>query len=363
MSTQFRIVDDGDSPLDARLEIVDEELVLHSRSGNSGGESRNPDYALALRLLLKRLQAAKLRIEAAWVDSSRVQSLPLSERLIFGAGDADVSPEESFTLMTTRMRLVGQHPNTTSHGNSTKRIRIKLAGSPSVQSLIEGLRAVPVNKDVRSRERLPAEKLNTVSAEHVWRAVQQFLGGASQEGFGPSTDYDLIADDGTPLPPKAVFGMAASEAFGFQVLPKHFTAGLGSPCFQVLERSGYRVIPKSAGSGSVAAIELGEFEWTEGRKRLVQHVKKERGNGLARAKKDQFKRTHGGKLFCERCGVDPVALYETEHGEACIEVHHHAVQVKDMGGSHSTKLEDLQCLCANCHRLVHRLLKAESTSE
>lgn len=356
MSTVFRVLADDDSPLDARLEIEDAEVVLHSRSGNSGGSPRNPDYASTLRLLLRRFAAADLAIETAWVDSNRVQNVPHSERVIFSAADSNVTPDDSFTLMATRMRLVGQASNTTSHGNSTKRIRIRLAGSPPAQTIIETVRAVPFSNDSRSRERLPAEKLYTVTAEQVWAAVQKLLGGFSQHSFGPSTDYDLLADDGTRLPPKAVFGIAASEALGCEVLPKHFTGGMGSPCFQVLTRAGYRIVPKTQALPNDPPVS-GDLEWTEGRPKLVQHVKKERGKGLARAKKAQFKRLHDGKLFCERCGIDPVVTYETTHGEACIEVHHHAVQVKDMDDGHNTKLEDLQCLCANCHRLVHRLLR------
>jgi 5-methylcytosine-specific restriction protein A len=33
------------------------------------------------------------------------------------------------------------------------------------------------------------------------------------------------------------------------------------------------------------------------------------------------------------------------------------VHVEQMAEVHQTKLDDLQCLCANCHRIEHRLLK------
>jgi 5-methylcytosine-specific restriction protein A len=62
-------------------------------------------------------------------------------------------------------------------------------------------------------------------------------------------------------------------------------------------------------------------------------------------------------LFCERCCADPIEIFGSEHGEACIEVHHARVQVGQMPEDHTTRLEDLQCLCANCHRFVHRLLR------
>jgi 5-methylcytosine-specific restriction protein A len=35
------------------------------------------------------------------------------------------------------------------------------------------------------------------------------------------------------------------------------------------------------------------------------------------------------------------------------------VQVSEMQRGHKTQLEHLQCLCANCHRLVHREMRAK----
>ncbi|WP_446728945.1 HNH endonuclease [Pseudoduganella sp. OTU4001] len=40
-----------------------------------------------------------------------------------------------------------------------------------------------------------------------------------------------------------------------------------------------------------------------------------------------------------------------------MEVHHSETQVSQMERGHKTSLDSLQCLCANCHRLVHRQLK------
>ena len=102
-------------------------------------------------------------------------------------------------------------------------------------------------------------------------------------------------------------------------------------------------------------------EWREGGKKAVVHFKRERAPGLSQAKKAQFKREEG-KLFCERCKMDPIETYGEEVGEACIEVHHHKTHVRDMNHEHQTRLEDLQCLCANCHRIVHRELKISDSS-
>lgn len=213
--------------------------------------------------------------------------------------------------------------------------------------------------DARSQKRLPIEDLERVTPEHVWNAVQMLLDGYSDHQFAVSTDYDLLAEGGARLPPKAVFGVAARLALGFEILPKHFTGGEGSPCFRILRSAGFAIIGKNESTPpSTPALSDEDQTWAEGKIKLVAHLVRERAKGLAQAKKSQFKREHG-KLYCERCGLDPVAEYKTNHAEACIEVHHHDVHVRDMPEQHRTTLESLQCLCANCHRLVHKVLREQ----
>lgn len=210
-------------------------------------------------------------------------------------------------------------------------------------------------KPGRGLERLPADVLRKVTAVHVWQAVQDLLGGTEVPGFGPSTDYDLIAD-GVRLPPKSVFGLAGTRALEFQLQPKHFTAGIGSPCFAILEEAGYLIVPKDDPVPAADAQVSNEDRiWSEGSPKLVVHLKRERASGVAQAKKDHFRQQHG-HLFCERCQLNPTTTYG-DAGEACIEVHHREMQVAEMTDGHLTRLEDLQCLCANCHRVVHRLLR------
>lgn len=87
----------------------------------------------------------------------------------------------------------------------------------------------------RSADRLPAEQFTKIEADHILEAVQMLLSGYADHTFGPSTDYDLITMDDKRLPPKAVFGLAAKLALGFEVLPKHFTAGETSTCSTTLQ--------------------------------------------------------------------------------------------------------------------------------
>jgi 5-methylcytosine-specific restriction protein A len=77
--------------------------------------------------------------------------------------------------------------------------------------------------------------------------------------YGESTDFDLVTSDGRRLPPKAVFGLAATEALGFPVLPKHFTGGINTPSFRALEAAGFAIVPKGAAeNGSSASVRLPE---------------------------------------------------------------------------------------------------------
>lgn len=207
-----------------------------------------------------------------------------------------------------------------------------------------------------ARQRLPAAELNRVTEVHVWEAVQRLKEGQPVSGYGDSVDYDLIAD-GLRIAPKAAFGLAATLALGFPVQAYHFSAGIHTPCFRILEEAGFRIVPKGSGSEPTTVTDPEAETWAEGKPRLVAHLRRERASGLAKAKKRAFLERHG-KLFCEKCSMDPNETYETD-GEACIEIHHHRTHVKDMEDGHRTQLDDLMCLCANCHRIAHARLKRD----
>jgi hypothetical protein len=97
--------------------------------------------------------------------------------------------------------------------------------------------------------RLPASELNKVGSDHIWNAVNKLLEGFSDHEFEASTDYDILTDTGELLAPKAVFGLAASEALGFKVQPENFSGGLNTPCFRILSESGFTIVPKGGLQG------------------------------------------------------------------------------------------------------------------
>lgn len=90
----------------------------------------------------------------------------------------------------------------------------------------------------------------------------------------------------------------------------------------------------------------------EGKKRLRQHVTRERNPKVIKIAKDKFKQENSGRLFCEICNFD---FYETygEIGEDFIEGHH-IIPVSDLEEDQKTRVEDIAIVCSNCHRMLHR---------
>lgn len=241
--------------------------------------------------------------------------------------------------------------------NRLNEYRTHLRSPQDVDALLDFLRQQGAWPSDRHDRRFVAATFEPLTGEHLLRAAQRLAAGFTAHRFGPSTEYDLLFN-GLRLPPKAIFGIAASEALGFPVGPDNFSAGEGTLSFRTLRAHGYPVVRKGdADPLSAAPISDEDRIWTEGRPKLVQHLRRERGVGLAAAKRAQFRALHG-RLFCERCKLDPIEIYGSEFGEGCIEVHHRETHVAEMPDGHETRLDDLSCLCANCHRVTHRELKA-----
>lgn len=241
--------------------------------------------------------------------------------------------------------------------NSNGEYRRQLRTPEDVEAMLDFLRGRKAWPDGRHDRRFVAATFEPVTGDHILLAAQDIAAGSEALGFGPSTKFDLLFR-GRRLPPKQVFGLAASRALGFPVRGGNFTAGHGAACFRILRDNGYPIVPKNAEiDDDPAIVDDEDRAWAEGGGKLVTHLRRERATGLAAAKRAHFRSVHG-RLYCERCEMDPVAEYGLV-GESCIEVHHRATAVADMDDGHETRLEDLLCLCANCHRVTHRELRRD----
>ena len=90
---------------------------------------------------------------------------------------------------------------------------------------------------------------------------------------------------------------------------------------------------------------------TEGRRKLVSHLIRERNRALIERKKRLALGT-AGRLACEVCGFDFRERYSILGNGFC-EVHHR-LPVSEAESEVQTRLEDLAIVCANCHRMIHR---------
>lgn len=342
--------DDG-IPLNAKIELHESGLILHSRSGTD----RNRDYRPALEILLTRLDRAAIAHDI-YLDSRPAQKIALADRRLTFNQQAPVA--DRFDDLVRAMNAGSR-----SHG-AWRRLLIATPGTNplALPSIIQGLDAD------RKIVRLPASELRKVTAAHIERAVAKLLEGGDAPNFAPSRDYDALTAEGFPLAPKKVFGLALEEALGIRAYPGHFSAGWGQISFDLLEKAGLWIVPKSDATArpkpKASALQAAlkgfkptdeERSWIEGNPKIVSHLRRERQPGLAKLKREEFVAEHG-RLFCEDCGLDPITQYGEEAGPACIEVHHHRTHISAMQPGHKTTTKDLKCLCANCHRVLHRKL-------
>jgi 5-methylcytosine-specific restriction protein A len=353
----YRVLNDKGGPLDAHLDIDGNEFVFHSRGGKRGDPgARNLDYGPALRLLLHRVAKANRRVLGAWVDSDEVLYLERSHRQILEGEELNGGPDAQFSAMSKNMQAFGRPAGAAYGGSRVKKIRVRIDWTEAERGLADLLGLEDAPTPPRGGGRMPSKLLNAITPEHVWEAVQM-LEASDDHPFGEPREFELVADEGVRLPPNAVFGTAARLALGADIPPEHFTGAAEERCHRILEAAGFEIVARGQPSRS-AALPLPDEdrEWAEGRPKLVLHLRRERAPGLARAKKRAFAREHG-HLFCERCGMDPVIVLGSAAGEACIEVHHDRTEVGKMGDGGRTTLADVKCLCANCHRLVHALMR------
>ncbi len=85
---------------------------------------------------------------------------------------------------------------------------------------------------------------------------------------------------------------------------------------------------------------------TEGRRRLVYHLQRERNRAVVKAKKRQV-----SSLDCEICGFSFGETYGAVASDYCEA--HHLRPLGEVESTTQTRMEDLAILCANCHRVVH----------
>jgi hypothetical protein len=120
-----------------------------------------------------------------------------------------------------------------------------------------------------------------------------------------------------------------------------------------LPRPAYSAEVTSGGGRMSPLPDLDESAVTddEGRRRLHEHLRRERSRWLVEQKK-KFVVRQVGRLRCEICGFDFAEHYGALGRDFC-EVHH-TKPLATMNGVRRVPLSDLAIVCSNCHRMIHR---------
>lgn len=113
--------------------------------------------------------------------------------------------------------------------------------------------------------------------------------------------------------------------------------------------------------GNIAAVQVmppqeaeEDEEFFEGRVATIVHNRRERNSRLRSQLIDL--RRKGDGLACEVCGATGPTGSEAL-AEAIFEAHH--IIPLSAAPERKTRLADMALLCANCHKLIHRLIAAE----
>lgn len=356
--------------LDARADVDGTAVLLHSRGGATGGQPpRNPDYQRALRLLLRRAAEPGV-ISRIAIDSSEAQKVPVEHRTIFDGDElSDFDPEDLALEVGRRLAAWPLTPDEKPSGNRTKRVRIE---TPHI-FVAQRFRLRKKGPGHSKPRQIQRHEFDRLSKAHLDDAIEALLSGSVEPDFGSTTDYSILLDDGTKLPPKTIVGLALEGMLGEPVNWRQFRGGKDTPAFAVLREHGFTIIheradelaaqspkidPPEAVEEALGGQKLSEEDKTfvEGSVKRASHLRRERNSELIATFKAAILRDHG-KFRCERCDRDWIDEYGPEVAKACFEAHHAVTQVAEMNPGHESKPEDLQLLCANCHRAVHREMK------
>lgn len=196
------VLDAEGVPLDAHFEIDETDIIYHSRGGTRGAlNARNTDYAKGLRLLLERVSASNLAVQSIWVDSSRVQHLPLSERIVVSGTDANADPGTVFSIASRNMQQVGSATGAANGGNSNKRLRIRLSADIAETDLLNILAgkasSIATAERGTSAIEVPQERISDLEAsppndiDHDWSTPSGRVWVTSFWDFNPESEGHL----------------------------------------------------------------------------------------------------------------------------------------------------------------------------
>lgn len=392
-----------------------EASIIFESAGNTGEFARNPDYALALRLVLERLGEADIDIELvrAEVDSRTTSKLSDEERILqLQQHDLPISLRavndfESLRKDLTRsQRSVGQASGA-SGGNERKRMRLHLRsneGELSPQALVFLVSAFESALDFGGLNSGPSFILTWNPAKWTWddrddevRESQSGVILPGQWSTGNRTKDIHPGDRAYLIQQGAARGMVGRGYFASEVFQEpHWSGEPGKVANYALvvwdelvseedrldiqdlkavtqavpwdniQASGLSVSPEDASAidtawGGLDSIYVSPEEEsghtvTEGSVSRVEVNRYERSPVARRMCLEH----HG--YACSVCGMD----FEVEYGDIGVGfIHvHHVVELSSIGAEYEVDpINDLRPVCPNCHAMLHTRRPAYSVEE
>ena len=193
---------------------------------------------------------------------------------------------------------------------------------------------------------------------HITRAIRE-IDGTGIPRHRESYRYDLLLH-GKKYPPKFVISIATQYATGTTLSPHRFNAVEAKNYFL---REGFTILERTKGSETIRGRILSEDEestFPEGKEKYEQHRVLERDATIVKKAK-KLRLREQGELKCDVCAFVFADFYGS-NGAGYIEAHH-TVPVAELRGVSKTKISDLALVCANCHRVLHRLKPQMSIAE
>jgi len=198
---------------------------------------------------------------------------------------------------------------------------------------------------------IPAE----ISDSHILSALEEIRSGRHRVPLIRESKKYVVRKDGKNYPPKYVICLANTFLSG-ELLPNEFHGGPEANNFLI--RRGFDIFDTSVNPHrklnlqAVGEDPLNIFQEGGQRALFKKHVMIERNPRLAKAAKDR-RIAKCGKLDCDACDFSFAETYG-DIGAGFIEAHH-IVPLSELRGERKNRVEDVALLCANCHRMIHRV--------
>jgi predicted HNH restriction endonuclease len=384
-------------------------IFIHANGGGTGNSpKKNPEYSVALTLLLRRLQTSCAVVHSVRLASTTVKDKNESERQLSIDGfqlPITFSGREDLKMLQASIQRAGasafRKPNASGSGNREKKIEFEVSGPGQQEEFISYIKhggqgetpsntwifqanpdTFDINSYLESRftESAPIRwvvRQNSTSVQagdnvFIWRSAGKKRGESGVIASGTIlTEPEIMADDSGGL-----WSAGKSSAELRVVIELHemrlspeegmlraqdFSTDPSFQQLRILRLRSETNYLLTADHGSQLMIlwnsEADQLKkqgfnvgFSEGEKKERMHMRRERNRKLVHLAKSQFIAKHG-RLFCEACGFNAHSSYGIDP-DKLIEAHH-KVAVSELEAGSYTRVEDLLMLCPNCHRAVH----------